>query len=207
MLLTLYGLASRLSDDVGERRAMSLLAALGSGLGWLVGVVNCEWRIANGERLDFQQNLDSGVEGEVGERHQHLVWGYPADSRHNPGTTRSIGQAIELHNLRLAIRYSPILALQDAPNRVTIHAVLDTPGYLVLADTWYPGWQATVDGEPAEVLQANYAFQAVYLEAGEHTVKMDYQPTSVLVGDAVSLTTLTLLVVELPLTRRRGVRA
>ena len=42
MLLALYGLASRLSDDVGERRAMFLLAALGSGLGWLVGVVNGE---------------------------------------------------------------------------------------------------------------------------------------------------------------------
>ncbi len=99
------------------------------------------------------------------------------------------------------------VTLQDAPNRVTIHAVLDTPGYLVLTDTWYPGWQATVDGEPAEVLQANYAFRAVYLEAGEHTVEMDYQPTSVLVGKAVSLTTLTLLVVGLPLTRRKEARA
>jgi hypothetical protein len=37
MLLALYALASRLSDDVRERRAMFLLAALGSGLGWLVG--------------------------------------------------------------------------------------------------------------------------------------------------------------------------
>ena len=99
------------------------------------------------------------------------------------------------------------VTLQDAPNRVTIHAVLDTPGYLVLADTWYPGWQATVDGEPAEVLQANYAFRAVYLEAGEHTVEMAYHSTLVLVGEAVSLTTLTLLVVGLPLTRRRGARA
>jgi len=39
MLLAFYGLASRLSDDVGERRAMFLLAALGSGLGWLVGLL------------------------------------------------------------------------------------------------------------------------------------------------------------------------
>jgi hypothetical protein len=37
MLLALYALASRLSGDVGERRAMVLLAALGSGLGWLAG--------------------------------------------------------------------------------------------------------------------------------------------------------------------------
>jgi hypothetical protein len=36
MLVTLYALAARLSDDLGERRAMFLLVALGSGLGWLV---------------------------------------------------------------------------------------------------------------------------------------------------------------------------
>ncbi len=39
MLLALYALASRLSDDVGERRIMFMLAALGSGLGWLVGLL------------------------------------------------------------------------------------------------------------------------------------------------------------------------
>jgi hypothetical protein len=83
--------------------------------------------------------------------------------------------------------------LQDTPNRVTIHAVLDAPGYLVLADTWYPGWQATVDGVPAEILRANYAFRTLRLEAGEHMVEMVYRPTLVLVGGVVSLVALVLL--------------
>ncbi|MBE9506721.1 MAG: YfhO family protein, partial [Chloroflexi bacterium] len=74
------------------------------------------------------------------------------------------------------------VTLQDTPNRVTIRAALDAPGYLMLADTWYPGWQATVDGEPVEILRANHAFRAVWLEAGEHTVEMAYRPASVLVG-------------------------
>jgi len=102
-----------------------------------------------------------------------------------------------------SILHPPILALQDAPNRVTIHAVLDAPGYLVLADAWYPGWQATVDGAPVEILRANYAFRAVHLEAGEHTVEMVYRSLSVLVGGAVSLAALALLIVGLLLTRRR----
>jgi uncharacterized membrane protein YfhO len=72
---------------------------------------------------------------------------------------------------------------------------LDAPGYLVLADTWYPGWRATVDGAPTEVLRANHAFRAVRLEAGEHVVDMVYRPTSVLVGGAVSLAALALLLV------------
>jgi uncharacterized membrane protein YfhO len=93
--------------------------------------------------------------------------------------------------------------LQDGPNRVTIRAALDAPGYLVLADTWYPGWRAAVDGEPVEILRANYAFRAVRLEAGEHTVEMVYRPTSVLVGGALSLVALAVIFVGLLLARKR----
>jgi hypothetical protein len=98
------------------------------------------------------------------------------------------------------------LTLQDTLNRVTIRAVLDAPGYLVLADTWYPGWRATVDGEPTELLRANYAFRAVSLEAGEHTVEMVYRPTSVLVGGVLSLAATTAIVVGLVVARRREAR-
>jgi uncharacterized membrane protein YfhO len=96
--------------------------------------------------------------------------------------------------------------LQDTPNGVTIRAVLDAPGYLVLADTWYPGWRATVDGEPAELLRANYAFRAVRLEAGEHTVEMVYRPTSVLVGGALSLAATAVIVIGLVLAHKREAR-
>jgi hypothetical protein len=98
--------------------------------------------------------------------------------------------------------------LQDTPNRVTIRAVLDAPGYLVLADTWYPGWRATVDDQPADILRANYAFRAVWLEAGEHTVEVVYRPTSVLVGGVVSVTVLILPVIgRCWLARRRRLEA
>jgi hypothetical protein len=99
------------------------------------------------------------------------------------------------------------VTLQDAPNRVTIRAVLDAPGYLVLADTWYPGWQVAVDGVPAGLLRANYAFRAVWLGVGEHEVEMVYRPTPVLVGGAVSLAALVLLVVGLLRIHVREARA
>jgi hypothetical protein len=86
-------------------------------------------------------------------------------------------------------RDSRVLGLQDGTNRVTVRVALDTPGYLVLADTWYSGWQATVDGERAELLRANYAFRAVPLGEGEHVVVMAYRPVSVRVGAAVSVGT------------------
>jgi hypothetical protein len=111
----------------------------------------------------------------------------------------------------VTIPQSPIpnlqsLALQDTPNRVTIRAALDAPGYLVLADTWYPGWRAMVDGEPAELLRANYAFRAVRLEAGEHSVEMVYHPTSVFVGGGLSLVAVIGIAVGLVLARKREAR-
>jgi hypothetical protein len=86
-----------------------------------------------------------------------------------------------------------VLSLQDGPNRVTIRAALGDPGYLVLADTWYPGWRAQVDGEPVELLRANYTFRAVQLDAGEHTVEMIYRPVSVAIGAVSSLVATVLL--------------
>jgi uncharacterized membrane protein YfhO len=96
--------------------------------------------------------------------------------------------------------------LQDGPNRVTIRAALDAPGYLVLADTWYPGWRVTVDDLPAELLRANYAFRAVHLQDGKHTVDMVYQPASVFVGGVVSLAAVVLVVAGLVFTRSREAR-
>ena len=95
------------------------------------------------------------------------------------------------------------LTLRDAPNRVTIRAILNEPGYLVLADTWYPGWQASVDGSPAPLLRANHAFRAVWLEAGEHVVEMRYRPASVRWGGAITLVALTGLILGLVVFSRR----
>ncbi|MCC7354710.1 MAG: YfhO family protein, partial [Anaerolineae bacterium] len=70
-----------------------------------------------------------------------------------------------------------------------------TPGYLVLSEVYYPGWRATLDGRPARILRANYAFRAVEIsEAGTHRVRLWYAPASFQIGAALSLVTLLLLV-------------
>ena len=79
------------------------------------------------------------------------------------------------------------------PDRVTLTIQMPTPGFVVLVDTWDPGWRATVDGQEAEVLRANLAFRAVAVPAGEHVVEMRYRPRSVLVGAAVSVAAVALL--------------
>jgi uncharacterized membrane protein YfhO len=43
-------------------------------------------------------------------------------------------------------------------------------------DTWFPGWEVTVDGKPAELLKTNYAFKGVFVTPGEHEVVFSYRP-------------------------------
>ncbi len=68
-------------------------------------------------------------------------------------------------------------------------------GYLFLSDPHYPGWQAAVDGQPAELLPANYAFRAVRIPAGTHRVTMAFRPGTWRAGLGVSAVTGALLLV------------
>jgi hypothetical protein len=75
---------------------------------------------------------------------------------------------------------------QYEANAVTIAVTTDQPGYLVLADAYYPGWQATVSGQPEPIIRANYAFRAVYVPAGRHTVQFVFRPVIWTVGLSIS---------------------
>jgi hypothetical protein len=77
-------------------------------------------------------------------------------------------------------------SLREDGNSRTIDVVMSQPGYLVLAYTYYPGWRATVDGQPTEILRANYAFMALPLGPGEHRVALRYQPVSLTLGLFIS---------------------
>ncbi len=88
---------------------------------------------------------------------------------------------------------SSLAILQYDLHTVTIGVETDQPGYLVLSDAHYPGWQATVDGQPEPIQQANYAFRAVYVPAGQHTVQFVFNPIIWKFGLAVSGLTLLVL--------------
>jgi hypothetical protein len=60
-------------------------------------------------------------------------------------------------------------------------------GWFVLAQSYFPGWSARLDGRSAPVLRANHAFTALALEAGEHEIELLYEPASFRIGALVSL--------------------
>jgi hypothetical protein len=91
------------------------------------------------------------------------------------------------------------------PERV----VIDTDGarrsILVLTDSWYPGWKATVDGKDATVHRVDYLVRGVAVPAGRHRIEFRYEPLSWRVGWIVSLLAGVLIVLAAVVGRRRGV--
>ena len=55
-----------------------------------------------------------------------------------------------------------------------------------MADTWYPGWVATVDGSPVNIYKADYLLRAIPVESGQHDVEFYYQPESFMIGLAIT---------------------
>lgn len=82
-----------------------------------------------------------------------------------------------------------ISAFQSTLNRVRLTVRSDAPGMLVLADTYYPGWRATVDGTPTPVYRANSVVRAIYLPEGTHAVEFTFRPPDFIVAALVSLLT------------------
>jgi hypothetical protein len=76
---------------------------------------------------------------------------------------------------------------------VTVQVSLNDSGILVLADSYYPGWKAYVDGKEEVIRRANLFFRAVPLPAGNHTVEFRYEPMSFKVGLVISVATVVVL--------------
>jgi hypothetical protein len=83
---------------------------------------------------------------------------------------------------------SPDLRVHEkGPEHLIILLEAPQAGWLVLSDTWYPGWQAWVNDKPAKIYPANYLFRAVRVEAGEQRIEFRYRPPSFWLGAVLSL--------------------
>ena len=90
--------------------------------------------------------------------------------------------------------------LQRSGNELALEVTTTAPGYLVLSEVWYPGWQAEVEVggqiQRQPVLRANAAFQAIPLwEAGAHRVRVRFAPATWRVGVVLAVATFVALVV------------
>lgn len=69
-----------------------------------------------------------------------------------------------------------------ATGRLAIACEVTAPALLVIADAWYPGWEATVDGRTVPIERVNHALRGLWLEPGDRRVEMVYRPGSFRAG-------------------------
>jgi hypothetical protein len=74
--------------------------------------------------------------------------------------------------------------------QITLDVNAPADGLLVVSENFYPGWRATVDGQPTKILRADLTLRAIPVRAGQHRVEMWYDPLSFKLGAAISAVTL-----------------
>ncbi len=88
---------------------------------------------------------------------------------------------------------STALITAFAPNELSVEVDAASDGLLVLSEVYYPGWRASVDGQPARLLRTNVLLRGVPVPEGHHTVRVWYRPASVRLGWVTSGLALVLI--------------
>ena len=98
-----------------------------------------------------------------------------ADEAGDAGTDFSLLQTINL-----------VKATRPGPNRTIVTADVARPAMLVIAESWHPGWRATLDGRSVPLWQVNYLQQGLWLPKGRHRVELSFAPDSLRYGTWIS---------------------
>jgi hypothetical protein len=118
------------------------------------------------DRLDYVDNANEEIDrvGKIDLRHEAV-----ADKKFES----QLGKAVVQGTNALVTMKS------YAPNHLTYEVNSDKGGVLVFSEIYYPGWKATVDGQPVELGRVNYILRAMNIKAGKHEVVLDFHPTSI----------------------------
>ena len=81
------------------------------------------------------------------------------------------------------------------PNHLIYETSSPKEGVVVFSEIFYPGWQATIDGQPIDIARANYILRAVNVPAGKHTIEMRFDPKSLHVTEGIAYSGLALLII------------
>ncbi|MFO0909766.1 MAG: YfhO family protein [Isosphaeraceae bacterium] len=101
-----------------------------------------------------------------------------------------------------AVAQGTVSLVRDDPEHITIEVRAETPGYLTLADTYDPGWWATLDGAETPIRPAWIAFRAVFIPSGQHRVEFFYRPRGFTFGLILSLVGALLAIALIALPQR-----
>lgn len=93
-----------------------------------------------------------------------------------------------------------------APNHLEYTVRSKNGGVVVFSEIFYPGWKATMDGQPVEIGRVNYILRAIQVKGGQHKVVLDFHPSSISVTETVAYAALLLLLLAIVFVIYRKVR-
>lgn len=147
------------------------------------------------QSLDFDPRLSVVIESKEA---RQPVGGTRDHGDVNLFLPSAMGSERGLQNVARA--YEQVSSFDDSnPNCVAINTESKDPGWLVLTDIYYPGWNAYIDGQQTPIEHANYAFRAIKLPAGKHAVRFSYEPASFACGCAAFAAFILLLICSVKL--------
>ena len=102
---------------------------------------------------------------------------------------RAQSGGVNLTRYALADDANPVVLEVERPRPELLRVRLETPTprMLVFAESFLPGWEATLDGAPTEIWRANAHYQAVWVPAGAHEIVIRYRPPAFRLGIAIAL--------------------
>ncbi len=100
---------------------------------------------------------------------------------------------LEERNVALGSGEGRVVIDSYQDNQVELTVEAKDGGFLVLSDTYYPGWKATIDGKDTKILRADYAYRAVYTPGGIHKVIFSYESGWVKVGAIITFASLLVI--------------
>lgn len=146
----------------------------------------------------LQQILTAGVLGQP-EKLRNLTYvEKPLDQifasiQNSTDTSCPNGQEKQSHRQEGQTGSIPANILKSTDQELTLQVKTPRCGLLVLADTYYPGWEARINGQPAPIYRANYNFRAVAVPPGDHRLSFVYRPRSFYNGGLISAAGLVIL--------------
>jgi hypothetical protein len=112
-----------------------------------------------------------------------------ADTNFNPRRTIILADSANIELPNEAPEEPSVTIIDFKPESFTIQVTTPTDGILSVANPDYPGWTATIDGEPATIIRAYGALQAVAVQSGEHDAVFVFEPLSYRIGALISILT------------------
>lgn len=90
-----------------------------------------------------------------------------------------------------------VILTKYEPNNMTYTMSSTKGGVVVFSEVYYPGWTATIDGQPAELGRVNYILRALNVKAGKHEVVLDFHPTSISTTETIAYAALIVLLLAI----------